>query len=262
LSERKAFGFGEIVDFDTAADIEGSEAGVADEVGGCGDAEQAKGEAIEAGVLGPAIVALADGGEKFVGREGQAADSIDFVDEDDDALGELGEEDAIEGGNPTLERAPAGVRAPVIEEGVFEIELLAESADQAVVPLFGREILSYGGEIKNGDLESLEAESDDGANHERRFAHLPGSENIAKLAVEEALVEVAIGLSFDITEGIGTQGAARDEEGRVWFHQKGSIAGEEYRGGRNGFPSSNALSRGWGKGGEEGWGTGFGERGG
>jgi hypothetical protein len=38
---------------------------------------------VELGVGGAAVVALADGGEELVGGEGEAADDIDLVEEDD-----------------------------------------------------------------------------------------------------------------------------------------------------------------------------------
>ena len=242
LGQRQAFGFSEVVDFDAAADIEGSQARIPDEIGGCGNAEQAEGEPVEAGILRAAVVTFADGGEELVGGKGEAADGIDFIDENDHRLGELGEEDMVDGGNPALERSPARVGAPVIEELVFEVQLLAQAPDQSVVPLFGCEVLADRREVEDRDLKALVSQANDGPDHERGFAHLPGREDIAELALEDGLMEVAVGLTFDITEGVRAQGAAGNEESRVWFHQFEPMARSHYGRLDRSFPSSNAAS--------------------
>ena len=204
------------------------------------------------GILGAAVVTFADGGEEFVGGKGQAADGIDFIDENDHWLVKFGEEDLVDGGNPALKRSPARVGAPVIEELFFEVQLLAQATDQSVVPLFGREVLADRREVEYRDLKALVSQANNGPDHERGFAHLPGREDIAELALEDSLMEVAVGLTFDITEGVRAQSATGNEESRVWFHQFEPIGRSHY--GRfhasfaifkRGFrPSAPALRRG------------------
>lgn len=82
--QRRGFRVGKVIQLDAPSDVEGRHAGVTDQVGGCGDAEEAEGEAVELRVLRASVVALANRGEELVGGEGQAADDVDFVNEDDE----------------------------------------------------------------------------------------------------------------------------------------------------------------------------------
>ena len=74
---------GEIVQLDSAPNVERRGACVANQVGGARSAQQAKGQSIESCIRTPSVVALAYGGEKFIRREWQAADDVDLVHEDD-----------------------------------------------------------------------------------------------------------------------------------------------------------------------------------
>src|SRR5206468_12899218 len=80
--ERGSLGGGEVGQFDAAANVERGRAGIADQVGGSGHAQQAEGQPLELGVLTAAVVALANRGEEFVRGERQAAHRVDLVDED------------------------------------------------------------------------------------------------------------------------------------------------------------------------------------
>src|SRR5205814_8467044 len=53
--------------------------------GGSRHPQQAEGQAREIRLLAPAVVAGADGGEELIGREREAPDHVDLIDEDDEA---------------------------------------------------------------------------------------------------------------------------------------------------------------------------------
>src|SRR5437868_7555927 len=66
LAQWQSFFLREVSQLDSSADIERGGAGVTDEIGrGC-NAEQTKCQTAQLGVLGSAIVKLADAGEKFI----------------------------------------------------------------------------------------------------------------------------------------------------------------------------------------------------
>ena len=104
-------GFGEVGEFDAPADVEGRGAGVADEVGGSGDTQQAEGEAVEVGIFGPSVVALSDAGEELIGGEGQAADGIDLIHEDHQLARPPLQHHLVEALHPALHRTRRRVPA-------------------------------------------------------------------------------------------------------------------------------------------------------
>src|SRR5262249_10830076 len=95
---------------------------------------------------------------------------------------------------------------------VFEPQLLAEAAEQAVVPLLGREVLADGGEIEHGDAGAAVAEALGRADHEGRLAHLAGGEDVAELAAGQAVVQLAVGAAFEVARRVAAERAAGDVE--------------------------------------------------
>src|SRR6185295_17264592 len=62
LRQRRGFRLGEVVEFDSPADVERCGARVADEVGGRGHAEEAEGHPVQLRILRATVVTLAHGG--------------------------------------------------------------------------------------------------------------------------------------------------------------------------------------------------------
>lgn len=71
----------------------------------------------------------------------------------------------MEGAEPALDGAQFLVLRPVAVQFVFDVQLPSDAQKQAVVPLFGAEILSDGGAIKNCDLKAFFAEIAGGSHH-------------------------------------------------------------------------------------------------
>lgn len=80
LGKRLGFVFCEVVKLDATADVKRSGVGVGNQLVGGSYTEEAEGDASELGFVNTAVVAFADGREEFVCVEGQAFDSVDFVD--------------------------------------------------------------------------------------------------------------------------------------------------------------------------------------
>src|SRR5438445_486454 len=84
--------------------------------------------------------------------------------------------------------------------------------EQALIPLFDRQVLADAREIEYRDGCPRVAEARGGADHERGLAHLAGGQDVAELAPREAFVKLLIRLALDIGGRIRAQGAAGDIE--------------------------------------------------
>ena len=73
----------EVREVDAPSDVERRSAWIADQVARRRDPQQAEGEPLEDRILRLPVVALADPGKELVRAEGQAADRVDLVDEED-----------------------------------------------------------------------------------------------------------------------------------------------------------------------------------
>ena len=206
----------EVMQFDAAPDIERRHPLVADEIGRGGDAEQAEGQPEELLVLRAAIVALADAGEKFIRTELlQAADVVDFIDENDERLAPaVVEIDLADRAHEALERRFAQMRVPVRFEFVFEMHLLAHAGQHAEVPLLDVEILPDAGEIEHDHRQALGAELRGRPHHERTLAHLPRGQHVAEIPGAQGFEHPGIGGAGDVGLRILPQRAAGHEERR------------------------------------------------
>ena len=163
----KGLGFGscEVVELDAAADVEWSGIGVGNQLIGRGDTEQAESEAAELGFANAAVVTFADGREEFVCVKGQAFDSVDFIDKNNQSRRYFRERNGLEGAEPTLNGAQFLVLHPVAVQFVLNVQLPSDAQKQSVVPLFGAEISSDGSAIENRDLNAFFAKIASGSHH-------------------------------------------------------------------------------------------------
>lgn len=184
------------------------------------------------------IVTFADGGEEFVSIEGEAADGIDFVDEDDQRAGVAFEFNIAEGSEEALDWAEAFVAQPEVVEIIFLSESASYAAEETIVPLFGRHVLSDGGQVEDGDGCALVAEFEGSAHHEGGLAHLPGSQDVREFTLHETGEQFVVGLAFDVGWGVGAEGsfiveialAGAVEVAQTFFRESGFNAGEEENG--------------------------------
>ena len=166
--------------FDASTDVEWCGARVADQVRRRDDTEQAKREPLEVRIRGPAIVELADGREQLVGRERQAPDGVDLVDEHDYAAWIARQDNLPQRLSPALERPQPRTRPPEPLDVVFQLELLSHLDEEPSVPLLGGEVLPDGGQVEHRDPDTLFAQARCRPHHQRRLSHLPGREHIAE----------------------------------------------------------------------------------
>src|SRR5262249_40142765 len=145
---------------------------------------------------------------------GEAANRIDLVDEDDHWPGVAGEQDFLEDGQPALQRAQPLASQPEVVQFFFQVELLAEAGDEAVIPLLGGEGVADEGEIEDGDGDTFRPQTSSGVDHEGAFAHLASVEDVAELAAAQASVQIAVCLALDVGGGVLAQGAAGSVEAR------------------------------------------------
>ena len=150
--------------FDPSADVERRHPDVTDQVRRAGNAEQAERHVVETGLVRAPVVTLPNRGEEFVGGERQAAHGINLIQEDNQTPNRSSlrltvtlhplEDHVLQRGHPALERPQTVFVQPVIVQVVFQvaggIELLAQPAEDAAIPLFGGEILANGGQVQHG----------------------------------------------------------------------------------------------------------------
>src|SRR5438105_4925648 len=75
---------GEIRQLNLSADARRSGPKVLHQVRWHVNAQQTKRNSIELGILGAAVITFANGGKKFIRREGKTSDGIQFVDKDNE----------------------------------------------------------------------------------------------------------------------------------------------------------------------------------
>src|SRR5207244_2730096 len=100
----------------------GGGAGVLDQVGRAGDAQQAERQSGKLRVLGTAVIAVADRGEELVRREREGADRVDLVHGDDELTRAAEQYYRFQRPQPPLQGREPLVRLPVLFQLVFEIE--------------------------------------------------------------------------------------------------------------------------------------------
>jgi hypothetical protein len=202
----------EVRQLDPLPDVEGRGARVLDEVGGRGDAEQAERQAAQLRVFRAPVVELAQRREELVGREREAPDGVDLVHEEDDVAPDLLQHDLAHGARPTLQGREPLVVTPEVFQLVFEVELLADAAEQAVVPLLGREVLADGRQVEDGDGRARLAQARGRAHHQGRLAHLPRGEHVAEAPLAQAPVQLLVGAPRHVGRGVAPQRPACDVE--------------------------------------------------
>src|SRR5207247_38371 len=92
------------------------------------------------------------------------------------------------------------------------VELPAQAAEEAAVPLLGRQVLPDGGEIQDGDPDALLAQPLGRADHQGGLPHLPRGEQIAELAAAQRLVQLPIRPALHIRRRVRAKGAAHRKE--------------------------------------------------
>src|SRR6266436_4036166 len=98
---------------------------------------------------------FADAGKEFVGGKRQTADHVDFIDKDDHLAGDALKDYLLEGTEPALERSQFRMTGSKRQDLVFQIQLLAETRQQPVIPLLERKVLANRGEVEHSDGNSF-----------------------------------------------------------------------------------------------------------
>src|SRR5262249_5556003 len=137
LGKRRGLVQREIGQFYAGTDVEGRGPCVADQVRRRGHSEKTERKPVDLRVVGTAIVEFPNSGKQFVCRKGQAAHSIDLVDEDDNARRAQPKNNFPQCARETLKWPQVHVLGPKSFQFILEIELLPDAADETVVPLIG-----------------------------------------------------------------------------------------------------------------------------
>src|SRR5713226_5931527 len=103
---------------------------------------------------------------------------------------------------------------PELLQLVLEVDLLADVAEEAVIPLLDGEVLTESGEIEDDHRDIFPPETGSGVDHEGGLAHLAAGEHVAELAVRQALEQLLVGLALDVGGRVPLEGTARDIEAR------------------------------------------------
>ena len=175
---------------------------VADEVSGESGTHKTEGEARVRRVGSAGFPSLPDAREKVVRRKGEGARGVDLVDEHDDPLGGgFGIGGRVQGVREEAEDA-AGGRSLLLQRGDGSpprAQRAAQLDEQPRVPLFGRG--SRRSDARDVDERRPDARLQEPPHRpyrERGLAHLAGVQNVAELAREEALVQLAVGGALDV----------------------------------------------------------------
>ena len=115
-------------------------------------------------------------------------------------------------GHEALKGSKSFVFEPEILHLIFQAELFRNVREQAVVPLFRREILADGGQVEYRNAHTRRSEPRSRADHQGRFTHLTGGEDIAELTAHKAVVEFVVGLAGDVAGRIASQTPASNIE--------------------------------------------------
>ena len=100
--------------------------------------------------------------------------------------------------------------------------MLTHARQEAVVPLFQREILTDRGQVQGDDMVALRAQFVGRPHHERRFAYLAGGQYVTEFAVKQTLEKIFVGLTLNVGRSIGPQGATGYVEAGVGRTHSGS----------------------------------------
>src|SRR5207253_2338380 len=100
----------------------------------------------------------------------------------------------------------------IVFQGAARVQLVAEEAEQAAVPLFGGEVLADAGEVEDGDGYPFVTETGRRVDHQRALAHLAGGQQVTELPAAKLLVEVSIRLADHVGRRIVAQGATSHVE--------------------------------------------------
>ena len=206
---------GEIAEFDALTHVERSRARILDQVGWGRYTQEAERQAGQLGIFGSAVVAFPDRREEFVGRERQTLHRVDFVHEYHDPARAAQQHYFPDRTSKALQRRDAEVGQPEIFKLIVQVELPGDVAQKTVVPLLGRQVLADGSQVENGDRRVLLAQPIGSMDHQRRLAHLPRSQDVAKLTLLEANVKFAVRLPLDIAGSIAGECAAGNVERRL-----------------------------------------------
>jgi hypothetical protein len=101
---------------------------------------------------------------------------------------------------------------PVIFQRVFQLELAAQVAEEAVVPLLDGNVPADGSQVEDGHPDAGLPEPGSGADHEGALPHLAGSQHVAELPPQQAFVELAVRPPLHVRGSILAQRAAGDVE--------------------------------------------------
>src|SRR5262249_23670148 len=95
-----------------------------------------------------------------------------------------------------------------------------EAEQEAEVPLLGGHVLADGRQVEDGNADALLAQPGGGPDHKGALPHLPGSQHVAELPLQQRLVELPIGLALEVGGVAGSQAPPRHVEGSGdRFHQ-------------------------------------------
>ena len=85
-----------------------------------------------------------------------------------------------------------GMLCPEVVQFVFNIQTQGEAGEQAIIPLFGGEVLSQRLQVQINDRAPLLFEPFSGSHHQRGLAHLPRGEHVAELALAQSLEQLRV----------------------------------------------------------------------
>ena len=113
VGENDRIGWSEIAKFNRVPDIERGDSLVANKIAGSCHSKQAKGEPVKLRFFRPAIVTLANAGEEFVRAEFlKTANSVDFVNEDDERFAFVFKINFFDRSHKPVKRRPSLIRIP------------------------------------------------------------------------------------------------------------------------------------------------------
>src|SRR5207244_12181203 len=87
-------------------------------------------------------------------------------------------------------RAEVGGTLPGLLEFIFERELLADSFQDAVVPLLCGQVLSKAGQVQDGHSQTVHTKAGCGPHHNRSLTNLTAREDVTDIASFDRLVQL------------------------------------------------------------------------
>src|SRR5579859_3736506 len=116
----------EVVQRNAPTDVERRETRVCYQVGRCGNAEQAEGQADEFRIESATIVTRPYAGKELVGAEGQRPNCVDLIHKNYDGARYTRKHSLLECSHKALHRAEMGVALPEVLQQGLQLELLGE----------------------------------------------------------------------------------------------------------------------------------------